>query len=264
MNFTADHIKALILDMDGVIWRADKPIGDLPATFASLQAKGYGVALATNNSTRTVEQYLQVLASLEVHLEPWQIVTSAEAVGDYLKARFPAGGPVYVVGETGLVEAVRRRGFYVDPNTALAVVAGMDRSFTYQRLAAANRLIRAGSAFIGTNGDRTFPTPEGLVPGSGSILAAIQSASGVEPIILGKPGAYMYELALQRLGLEPAEALVVGDRLETDIVGAQELGCHSALVLSGVTGLEAARRWKPAPDWIGQDLATLVELLPQR
>lgn len=255
-------IKGLILDMDGVIWRSDKPIGDLPGIFTSLKQKGYGVLLATNNSTRTVDQYIRVIASLGVFLETWQVVTSSEAVGDYLKANFPQGGPVYVVGEDGLLEAVRRRGFYIDTQKALAVVAGMDRQVTYQKIAVANRLIRSGAIFIGTNPDKTFPTPDGLIPGAGSIINAIATAAETAPIILGKPKPYMYELGLQRLQLTPDEVLVVGDRLETDIVGAQEIGCRSALVLSGVTSQADAMHWQPQPDWIGPDLATLVDQLP--
>lgn len=255
-------IKALILDMDGVIWRADQPIGDLPTIFASLKHKGYGVLLATNNSTRTVDQYLQVIAGLGVFLEPWQIVTSSEAVGDYLKAKYPLGGPVYVVGEEGLLDAMRRRGFYIDTQKTLAVIAGMDRQVTYQKIAVANRLIRSGAIYIGTNPDKTFPTPEGLIPGAGSIITAIATAAETDPIILGKPKPFMYELGLQRLQLQPEQVLVVGDRLETDIVGAQEIGCYSALVLSGVTSPADAQRWQPQPDWIGPDLATLVNQLP--
>lgn len=261
MNWLSE-IKALILDMDGVIWRSDKPIGDLPAIFSNLKKKGYAVLLATNNSTRTVGQYLQVIASLGVNLDSWQIVTSSEAVGDYLQGKYPQGGPVYIVGEEGLVDALRRREFYVDTQQALAVVAGMDRQVTYQKIAVANRLIRAGAEYIGTNPDKTFPTPDGLVPGAGSIIIAIAAASGVEPNVLGKPRPYMYELGLQRLGLQAGQVLVVGDRLETDIAGAQEIGCRSALVLSGVTSQVDALHWQPAPNWIGADLATLVDQLP--
>jgi 4-nitrophenyl phosphatase len=263
MNFT-DEVQALILDMDGVLWRADSPIGDLPAAFASLERKGYAALLATNNSTRTVDQYLDTLANLGVFLEPWQIVTSSEAVGDYLQAKYPQGGPVYVVGEDGLLDAMRRRGFYIDTHQALAVVAGMDRQVTYQKIAVANRLIRSGALYIGTNPDKTFPTPDGLIPGAGAIIIAIAAAAGVEPLILGKPKPYLYQLGLQRLGLQPEQVLVVGDRLDTDIAGAQEIGCRTALVLSGVTNQADAQAWQPPPDWIGADLTTLVAQLPAR
>ena len=256
-------IKALILDMDGVLWRGETSIGDLKTIFATLRSKGYVVVLATNNSTRTIPQYLQLLAAFGVdHLEPWQILTSAEAVGDYLQTKFPDGGPVYVVGEDGLLEALHQRGFYLDQNAVLAVAAGMDRQITYQKLSAATRLIRSGAVFIGTNPDRTFPTPGGLTPGAGSILAAIQAATDIQPVVLGKPGPYLYRMALQRLDLQPAQVLVVGDRLDTDIIGAQELGCPCALVLSGVSTAQEAQHWQPEPDWIGPHLAALVTALP--
>jgi len=120
-------------------------------------------------------------------------------------------------------------------------------------------LIRAGAPFIATNPDPTFPTPEGLVPGAGAIIAAIEAATGVEAEVIGKPNPGMYRVALQRLKAAPEETLVVGDRLETDIAGAQALGCRTALVLSGVTDEQRARQWDPAPDWIFPDLQTLLE-----
>jgi 4-nitrophenyl phosphatase len=134
----------------------------------------------------------------------------------------------------------------------------MDRCLTYDQLARATLLIRSGLPFIGTNPDRSFPTPQGLVPGVGAILAAVETASDVKPVIVGKPQPEMYRFALERLGLTPQETLVVGDRAETDILGAQKIGCRTALVLSGVTSPQAAQDWKPAPDWIGPDLTSLL------
>jgi len=136
----------------------------------------------------------------------------------------------------------------------------MERHLTYERLKTGTLLLRKGVPFIGTNPDRTFPTPEGLIPGAGSILAALSTASGVEPLIAGKPQPTMYQIALQRFRLAPDQVMVVGDRPETDIAGAQALGCHSALVLSGVTTAELALQWRPAPDFIADDLTCLLEL----
>jgi 4-nitrophenyl phosphatase len=119
-------------------------------------------------------------------------------------------------------------------------------------------LIRAGIPFIGTNPDLTYPTPDGQVPGAGAVLALLDAASGIHPLILGKPGTAIYHICLERLGTKPGETLVVGDRIETDIAGGQAAGCPTALVLSGVATIEQARKWQPPPDWIGQDLETLV------
>jgi 4-nitrophenyl phosphatase len=253
------HLNALILDMDGVLWREDEPIGDLPAIFQRIEQRGLQVTLATNNATKTVEQYLQKLSGFGVVLQPAQIINSPQAVAQYLRQRYPSGGGVYVLGEDGLHQAIQESGFHHSQRDVLAVVAGMDRALTYEKLARATLLIRSGAQFIGSNPDRTYPTPEGLVPGAGAILAAIEAATDQQPLILGKPAPEMYRIAMQRMNVSPENTLVVGDRLGTDIAGAQQLGCRTGLVLSGVTTLEAALEWEPAPDYIAKDLADLLE-----
>jgi phosphoglycolate/pyridoxal phosphate phosphatase family enzyme len=258
------NIKALILDMDGVLWRDDTPIGDLPAIFERIRARGLKVAMATNNATKTVDEYLAKFSGFGVALEPWQIVSSAYATAEVLGKRFPERGAVFIVGERGLRHALEERGFKAitdpdDETVPVAVVGGMDRSVTYGKLRRATLHIRAGIPFYGTNPDVTFPTPQGLVPGTGAILAAIEAATSVEPVIIGKPGPAMIRMALEKLGTTPAETLVVGDRLETDIAAGQAAGCKTALVLSGVSSREQAEKWQPAPYLIAEDLTTLIK-----
>lgn len=255
------QVKGLIVDMDGVLWRGDQPIGNLPAVFASLRRKGLRFVLATNNATRSVRQFQDKLAGFQVPVQEEEIINSPVATGIYLKQRFPQGGNVYIIGESGLVATLAAYGFQHSDHQVLAVVVAMDRSITYAKLAQATLLIRSGVPFIGTNPDRTYPLPEGLVPGAGAILAAIETASDCQASIIGKPSPQMYEAALQRMGISPAQALVVGDRLETDIAGAQQLGCQSALVLSGVSTLEQARAWKPPLDLIVDNFPALVAML---
>jgi 4-nitrophenyl phosphatase len=255
-----DNIRGVILDMDGVLWRDDKPIGNLSNVFANMQERGWQVMLATNNATQTADQYIQKLAGFGVKVEREQIINSAQATAQYLQQRFPDGGSVFIVGEQGLVTELERAGFSVDPKDALAVVVGMDRKVTYDKLKIATLLIRSGVPFIATNPDKTFPSPEGLVPGAGTFVAAIQAASDQQPIIVGKPEPEMYQQALKLMGLKPADVLVVGDRLETDIAGAQKIDCPTALVLSGVTTREQADAWKPEPDCISEDLSKLLGL----
>jgi 4-nitrophenyl phosphatase len=258
-SFTLSQIKALILDMDGVLWQGSEPIGNLPAIFGRISELGFKVAMATNNATRTPRQVVERLRQFVVSAEPWQIVGSAQVAAEYLAQRHPKGGKVYVIGEMGLTQALAERDFTVGEENVLAVVVGMDRQLSYEKLRRATLLIRAGALFLGTNPDKTFPTPEGLVPGAGSILAALETSTGISPVIVGKPSPAMYRLALARLGTSPKETLVVGDRLETDIIGAQEIGCCTALVLSGVTSPQAARNWQPQPDIIAPDLADLID-----
>jgi 4-nitrophenyl phosphatase len=251
-------IDALILDMDGVLWRSDQPIGDLKSIFRRIKQVGWTVTFATNNATRTIQQYVELLSSFGVDAEPWQIITSAAAVTFHLEKYIPLGGPVFIIGEQGLIEACEDQGYYQSDTGALAVIAGMDRNFTYAKMQQATQLIRSGVLFIGTNPDHTFPTPQGLVPGAGSILAAIATASDVEPIIAGKPEPTMYKIALDRLKKPADRVLVVGDRPETDIAGAQFLGCHTALVLTGVTNEEQAKAWRPVPDLIIDSLDSII------
>jgi 4-nitrophenyl phosphatase len=255
------NLKALILDMDGVIWRDAEPIGDLPGIFGRIHDRGLKVVFATNNATRSVNQYLSKLEKLGVRAAPWQVVTSAVSTAEYLKQRHPEGGEVFIVGEEGLVITLEEYGFSHGDHNPLAVVAALDHDINYQKLAAAAVLIRKGILFIGTNPDRTFPSPQGLVPGAGAIIAALEAASDVKAVIIGKPQPTMFQQALERLEIASNEALVVGDRLETDIAGGQSAGCPTALVLSGVTTQAMAEKWNPTPDLILPDLTSLLDEL---
>jgi 4-nitrophenyl phosphatase len=257
-NKIFSSINAIILDMDGVLWRGNEAIGDLKTIFTEIDRIGWRVIFATNNATRTPLQYTELLASYSVSAKAWQIVTSAAAVIYNLQKIFLTGVPIYIIGEQGLIDACSEQGFYHSDTDAIAVVAGMDRKLTYEKLKIATLLLRKGMPFIGSNPDLTFPTPQGLVPGTGSILAALTAASGVSPIIAGKPEPTMYQIALDRLNVPASHVLVVGDRPETDIAGAQKLGCHTALVLSGVTNQSQAQTWQPAPDIITADLESIL------
>lgn len=258
------EIKGLILDMDGVLWRGDQPLLDLPAFFVQIHRLGLGYVLATNNSTRSVAQYVEKLASFGAKVEPEHILTSSMAASNYLLSRHPNGGAVYVVGETGLVNTLASDGFTHSEDKVLAVVAGMDRTLSYAKLSQAARLIREGAEFVGTNPDLTFPTPTGLSPGSGAVLAFLEAASGRKPAVMGKPEPYLYNLAIQRMRALPEEILVVGDRLDTDIQGAQRIGCPTALVLTGVSSRVDASNWQPQPDLILPDAAALADRLAER
>lgn len=254
-------IKALIIDMDGVLWRDSQQIGCLHNIFTEFDRRGLLITLATNNATKTVQEYLEKLAGFDVHLEERQIVNSSMAVAHYLQHAYPQGGRVYVVGEDSLKRTLEHAGFPHGDDGVLAVIASMDRQFTYEKMKTAMQLVRSGAALIATNSDRTFPTPNGLVPGAGAVLSSIETACGLPARIIGKPSPDMYTVAMQHMQVTPVETLVIGDRLETDIAGAQQLGCRTGLVLSGVTTPEDAARWQPAPTWIAKDLDALLKLI---
>lgn len=260
------NIKALIIDMDGVLWRSTEPIGDLSGIFETIAARGLKVTLATNNSTRTANQHLEKIIGFGVKLSVEQVLSSAMAAAALLKEDFPNGGDLYVVGHEGLTGAVEAEGFRVFqeakmPENPVAVVSGIDWEITYEKIANAATLIRNGAPFYGTNPDKTFPTPHGLMPGAGTILAAIETASGVAPIVAGKPKPYLFQLAMQRMGVSPTETLVVGDRLETDILGGQNAGCFTAQVLSGVSTRAEGEALAKSPDIVADDLSAVLEVV---
>ncbi len=259
-------IKALILDMDGVLWRGNQPIGDLPAIFAEIKARQLKVTLATNNSTRTAEQHLEKVKGFGVALDVTQILSSSMATAAQLKEDFPNGGDVYVIGHEGITTALEHEGFRVFqedamPANPVAVVSGIDWEIDYKKIANAATLVRNGAPFYGTNPDKTFPTPNGLMPGAGTILAAIDTASGVAPIISGKPEPYLLQLAMRRMGVLPNETLMVGDRLETDVLGGQNAGCFTAQVLTGVSTRAEGEAIEKRPDIIADDLRAVLDLV---
>lgn len=255
------NINGLIIDMDGVLYRDTEPIGDLPAIFGRIRSEGLKFILATNNATRTVDEYLQKLSGFGVTLDDQEIITSAQATGIYIQAHHPGGCRLFVVGEPGLARTLEDYDLTVvsDPQDDVdIVVASMDLSLSYEKIKDAELLIRNGCEFIGTNPDDTYPTPDGLYPGSGTVIGAIEIASGQKPTLIGKPQPLLYQMALRRLDLKPEGTLGIGDRLETDIAGAQAAGMPSALVLTGAATLAQAKAFSPAPDIIVQDLSELI------
>ena len=228
-------VRAVVFDMDGVLWRGNEVIPRAPVFLDDLRARGIPFALATNNSGQTPLDYVEKLQRLGLGaIPPERIITSGVVTVRFLKAHLPAGAKVYIVGGDGLRALVQEAGFTLADTEVAAVVAGIDRQFTYDKAWRATRLIRGGALFIGTNPDLTFPMPDGPSPGAGSILAMLAAASGQQPLVMGKPAPHMFEAALDVLGTAPADTLMIGDRLDTDIAGAQQAGLQTALVLTGI------------------------------
>lgn len=256
------HIKSLIIDMDGVVWRSDAPIGDLSTIFDRIRSRGLKFVFATNNSTKTSEQYVEKLKEFGVDVEPWQVVTSSHAAAHAMAQKFPPGTKVFVIGEDGLRLPLEERGFEIlsteDAPQAKAVVMGMDRGVNFQKLTEATLLVRKGIPFYATNTDKTFPTPRGEIPGAGAWISVITTATNVEPLIAGKPFPFLMDLSMEKLGTQPHESLVIGDRLETDIAAGQGVGCPTALVLSGVSTRAQGEGWKPKIDLVVEDLEALI------
>jgi 4-nitrophenyl phosphatase len=252
-------IAAVISDMDGVLWRGDVPLPGLSEFFDLLRTRGRRFVLATNNSAKSPADYVAKLGHMGVpDIREEQIITSGTATVSYMQTHYSAGTRVYVLGGDGLRKILTEAGFTVSDDGADVVMVGFAPQLTYERLKKASLLIRAGADFIGTNPDPSIPTPEGLAPGAGSIIAAVRTATDCEPLIIGKPHPPMFEAALRFLGTRADETLMIGDRLTTDIEGAQRVGLRTALVLSGVTTRETLMASGAQPDGVYEDLSQLV------
>lgn len=240
-----------LLDLDGVVWLADEPIPGAADAIAALRASGTSVAFLTNNSSATVEEYLAKLEHCGVPATEAELITSAQAAAWLVQP----GETALVCGGPGVEEALQARGVTTTRiGDADVVVVGWHRDFDFGRLSAAFDAVRAGARLIGTNDDPTYPTPSGPLPGGGSILAAVAYASGVEPVVAGKPFEPMAALLADKVH-DPE--LMVGDRPSTDGLFAMRVGVPFGLVLSGVT-TAADLPVAPPPAEVHQDLATLV------
>jgi len=261
INDKFPNIKGLIIDMDGVLWHDTKPLGNLERIFDRIRELNYKFILATNNATKTVDEYLEKLAQFDVRLEENHIINSAQAAGKYLRKTFGPGTVVHVVGQPSLIQTLQSYDLQIsdgEEDAVEVVVASLDYQLTYEKLQRASLLIQSGCAFIGTNPDITLPTPIGFIPGSGTIIGALEIASGKKAKIIGKPEPLLYEMALGRLELSPDETLAIGDRLETDIAGAQAAGIHTALVLTGASTISEAKNYRHPPEIITEDFTELI------
>jgi HAD superfamily hydrolase (TIGR01450 family) len=244
-----------LLDLDGVVWLSEQAIPGSAEAIARLRARGERVVFLTNNSYATLADYVAKLERMGVPTSPEDVMTSAQAAARLIEP----GETVLVCGGPGVEEAVRDRGATpLRTGRADAVIVGWHQDFDYSRLRAAFDAVRQGARLIGTNDDATYPTPEGPLPGGGSILAAVSYASGATPTVAGKPFPPIVELLHERV----RDAVVmVGDRPSTDGLLAQRLGIPFALVLSGVTADDAVI--EPKPEYVATNLAALVDQIDQ-
>jgi 4-nitrophenyl phosphatase len=258
------NVSHLIIDMDGVLWRGDEPMPGLQAFFAFLRENNIAFILATNNSSRTPEQYVAKLARFGVQVPVETILTSALVTVAYLAEVAPSGSRVYVIGEEGIRRALEQHGFVLDgdgdgPHPEVGtVVVGWDRNVRWAQLATASLLIHEGAAFVGTNPDTTYPTERGPVPGNGALLALLETATGIEPVVTGKPEPWMYQEALRRMDATPETSAMIGDRLDTDIAGAARAGLTTVLTLSGIATEEDVATSSIQPDLVCADIEALT------
>jgi 4-nitrophenyl phosphatase len=246
-----------LIDLDGVMYRGEAPLPGAADALPELARLGIHYAFVTNNATLTPEQYRAKLAGMGIDVDARRVVTSAIATATHLQEVSPGGGKVCVVGESGLIEAIRLAGFDVTDESPSFVVVGLDRGLTYQRLVAATRGIMGGAAFIATNADPALPVEDGLAPGAGSIVACIATATGVQPTVIGKPEPTLLRVALEQLGVAPDAAAIVGDQVQTDIRAGRAAGVATILIAGDL----ASEVPGVAPDLVVEDLAELLEQL---
>ncbi len=254
-------LRGWLIDMDGVIYRGNEPTPGAAAFIAALQEGGHRFLFLTNNATKTPHQYVQKLAAMDIHVGDENVFTSPLATVAYLQHHFPPPRRLLVVGGHGIQRAVAEAGYQIVERAeeAEVVVAGLDQHITYEHLAEATLAIGRGCPFIGTNPDRTVPSERGDMPGAGALLAFLEASTGRTPVIIGKPATGIYELAIAILGTGLDETVMLGDRLETDILGGYAAGIRTLCVLTGISSRAEAETYDPRPDWIVPDLTDLVD-----
>lgn len=262
-------VRAVIFDLDGVIYRGQSVLPHAAETVAWVRERGLIVRFLTNNSTLTRADYSRRLGDFGISTPSQHIMTSAYATALYLKSHGKHGDKVLVVGEGGLRDEIAAAGFNVAQwsscDGARYVAVGMDRAFSYDMLRAAMAAILAGAEFIASNRDATFPVEDGLLPGGGTVVAAIETAVGLPPLLIGKPTTRMIEALLSEIGCAPGETLLVGDRLDTDIQTGRAAGVRTALALTGISSADeaCAAPEETRPDFVIETLAALRPLLAE-
>jgi 4-nitrophenyl phosphatase len=246
-------IRALVIDADGVLWRGNHGLPGVAEFFDFLRVHQIKFVIATNNSAHPASDVVDRLARLGAKINESNVLTSAQATALYLPRVVPNAKRVHVLGGRGLSEALTKAGYNVVEQDADVVAVGIDVDLTYQKLKIASREIMRGAKFIGTNADKTFPAADGIVPGAGAILAALETA----PIVVGKPERIMFDLAIEKMNAVRENAATLGDRLETDILGGQRAGLKSILVMTGVTTPAILTQSSIRPDAVFDDLIAL-------
>jgi 4-nitrophenyl phosphatase len=279
---SATGIRLVALDLDGVVYRGGMVLPGVPQALAEVLRRGLDLRYVSNNSTAHRETVAERLVRMGAPASAERVLTSGFVTGRWLRERLSEGTPVLVVGEGGLMRELAEAGLaplYAGEcvpcagapirggaHPTAAVVVGMDRAFSYDVLAVAQAAIMGGALFVATNEDPTFPTPQGIVPGAGAIVAAVATAAQKEPVLMGKPGLALAEALAAVTGIATSRTLFVGDRLSTDIAMGHRAGMVTALVLTGVTSeadlqrAEAAAA-RPLPDHVLADMSELPALL---
>jgi 5'-nucleotidase len=253
-------IRSWLMDMDGVLVHEETAIPGAERFLARLRELEIPFLVLTNNSIYTRRDLSARLAASGLDVPEESIWTSALATANFLETQRP-GGSAFVIGEAGLTTALHGAGYTLTERDPDYVVLGETRTYSFERITQAIRLVAAGARFIATNPDPTGPTPDGPLPATGSVAALISRATGVEPYFVGKPNPLMMRSALNAIDAHSETTAMIGDRMDTDVVSGLEAGLHTVLVLTGSTTRNAAERFPYRPSRIVDSIADLVETL---
>lgn len=246
--------------MDGVVFRGQSAIPGAQEAIAQLEKEKRKVFFLTNNGSRTRKHFLEKLVSAGIRASEERVYSTSYGAVKYMQENLP-GKSAYVINENAREEFIKAGIPCEEGEHADAVVAGLDRKLTYEKLALAFRAILNGAEFIATNEDPSYPVEDGLLPGAGAIVAALAYSTGRKPIVIGKPEPYMLELIAREHKVRKENTLVVGDKLETDILMAKKEGMMSALVLTGVSSRAEAMRGKIKPDFVVDSIKDIPSMI---
>ena len=260
------QIRGVLFDMDGVVYVGSRVLPGVQQMFDYLERTGRKWLCVTNNASKTPAQFVEKLTEMGIRAKPEQILGSAEATAGWLAEKIQhhgwPRGKIIIVGQDGLRTALKHHGFELtmEPSEATYAIAGINFELTYEELARAALAIRNGARFLGTNSDPSYPSERGLLPGAGSILALLAAATGVQPIVIGKPNPGMYDQAIRRIGVSANQAMMVGDRYDTDISGALAMGLATTGVLTGISSRHEFESAEKPPHLIAADLVELRQI----
>lgn len=254
--------KAVLLDLDGTVYKGNEMIPGAAEAVRKMRELGARVFFLTNASTSSRAKRAEKLRSLGLDAHEADIFTSSYAAAEYVHGNLP-GKRVFAICEGGVQDEMGGKGIEIaDDESADVVVVGLDRHINYHKLATAYRAIAKGAAFIATNEDATYPVEDGFLPGAGAMVEAVRKSTGKNPIVMGKPNTYMIGMVMKENGLKRADAIIVGDRLETDIAAGKNAGIKTALVLTGVSTAEDVKKLgkKGRPDYVLRTLGDILSL----
>jgi NagD protein len=246
---TVRQKKAFICDMDGVIYHGRRILPEAKVFIQWLKSEGKQFLFLTNNSEHTQRQQSEKLGAMGIAVEPEHFMTSAIATASFLQSQRP-GARVFVIGNVGLFEAIEQAGFILTDQKPDYVVLGETHDYTYEKLKTAIRCVLGGAKLIGTNPDVTGPSEEGIIPACRALISPIELATGRQAYYIGKPNPLIMRHSLKRLNCRREEAVIIGDRMDTDIIAGIESEILTVLVLSGITKREDIERFAYRPDLI--------------